>query len=149
MRERISRDERTAIFRVADHVRMLIKEQKPFITAEVTAATGTDTRSLANIMIVLRRRGALTYRFVTVNGAQIRLVTIDKLGTTPLATGRVMSKLNMTDDEIMALRIARENEHAQHRRYWLEREREPRPRAQPRRIFMDKATELALQGLSA
>jgi hypothetical protein len=53
-------------------------------------------------------------------------------------------------EEINSRRLAAERERENRRRYWLDRERAPRQRDTPRdKMFLDKATVQALQGMSA
>jgi hypothetical protein len=76
-----------------------------------------------------------------------RIVMADGRSTSWPVSGDVAVK-KPGEAEILTLRLETEQRHAARRRYWLDRERAPRARDQPR-DFMDKATMLALQGGAA
>ncbi len=128
----------------------LIATGKPFMITKAverlksshTAVLGALHRMEAAGTIVMetRRQGAVMhYRVGKPDG-----------GKTPWPETEGFTPHRVSSDEIQARRHALEDEREAKRRYWLERERAPRWRDQPRdHLFLDKATVMALQGVSA
>lgn len=136
---------------VCDYLRAISRAKGVLNTATAATRLGTSPREFCIALRYMEQGGMLKFEARVVENRDSRIYRITAprdMETLWSAHVEERAPNKPRAPEIEKRRAAVERKREEHQRYWLERERAPRGRSQPAE-FIDKATALALQGLSA